>query len=389
MSANSAQHTLAFVPEVTYGTTPASPAFAYCPIKGTTLALTKGTFESETIRADRQLADVRPGNRQVGGEINFELAYGNYDTLLAAVLCGTWSARVANKVATTISAAAADNSINDSANGLPIYVAGERVTISGFTGTVGNNQTGTVVTSTVSKLVLTTDTPLVDDAAGESVTLALPLSVLTPGTVRRSFSFLRNYSDLSSGVKPFHLFAGVELNTLNVSLASEAMTQVTVGCLGRSVTQSATEPAGSTYTNASDNPFIDSFSGELLVDGVAVATVTELSLDLENGMEPRFVLFDDKTRQPKIGKTRVTGSMGLFFENSDMLVAFNGGLTNTLAFTLEDALGNTYLFELPKILVTGAQADVEGESDITVTLPFTASYDADESAALRVTRTDA
>ena len=51
--------------------------------------------------------------------------------------------------ATTISAASADNSINDSANSFPLFESGSTIYISGFTGTVGNNGTATVVSSTV------------------------------------------------------------------------------------------------------------------------------------------------------------------------------------------------------------------------------------------------
>jgi hypothetical protein len=75
--------------------------------------------------------------------------------------------------ATTISAAAADDSINDSANGFPLFAAGSTVYVSGFTGTPGNNAAYTVNTSTVSKITFTDGTGIVDDAAGESVRVSL------------------------------------------------------------------------------------------------------------------------------------------------------------------------------------------------------------------------
>jgi hypothetical protein len=57
---------------------------------GTSLALTKETVESNEIRSDRQIADIRHGNRQVGGDINTELSYGSFDDFIEAVLAGTW-----------------------------------------------------------------------------------------------------------------------------------------------------------------------------------------------------------------------------------------------------------------------------------------------------------
>ena len=305
---NSALHELSLVPEVTYGTTPGTPAFLKKKITGTTLGLTKGIMESETINPNRQLDDVRHGTRQVGGDIMVELNYDGYADLLEAVLCGTWAA-----------------------------------------------------------------------------------NVLVPGTERRSFSVLRNFTDMDGAGNPFHLSKGVELNTLNLSLTTEAFVKATFGCLGRELIMAATAPVDSTFADPSDKKAFDSFSGFLKIDDVAVADVTELTLDLENGLEPRFVLFDDKTQQPKIGRTRVTGNLNLYFKNSDMLAAFNGGQKKSLEFELEDVDGNTLTFLLPSILGTGGQTDVQGESDIVIAYPFTAVYEAGAATpdVLKITRTAA
>ena len=78
----------------------------------------------------------------------------------------------------TISAAAADNSLNDSANGFPLFPVGAVLYISGFTGSAGNNGAATIVSSTVSKIVIANagsppGITLVNDAAGESVRVSL------------------------------------------------------------------------------------------------------------------------------------------------------------------------------------------------------------------------
>lgn len=91
----SARHSLYHIAEATYGVTPpTTPAFLRTRHTGTTLGVTKSTHLSEELRADRQIADFRHGAKQVGGDINFELSYGSFDDLLAAVFCGTWAADV-------------------------------------------------------------------------------------------------------------------------------------------------------------------------------------------------------------------------------------------------------------------------------------------------------
>lgn len=92
--ANGAQHSLHFVAEVTYGTTPSTPTWTPIPHNGTTLAITKDAIESEKLRGDRQVEDFRHGNKQVGGDITSELEYGALDSILEATLCGTWDTNV-------------------------------------------------------------------------------------------------------------------------------------------------------------------------------------------------------------------------------------------------------------------------------------------------------
>lgn len=92
--ANGAQHSLHYVAETTYGSTPATPSFTPLPHTGTTLAVTKDAIESEKIRGDRQVEDFRHGNKTVGGDISAELEYAAFDDLLEAVLCGTWATDV-------------------------------------------------------------------------------------------------------------------------------------------------------------------------------------------------------------------------------------------------------------------------------------------------------
>lgn len=78
--------------------------------------------------------------------------------------------------AATLSAAAADNSYNDSGSGFVAagFTVGMHVRVSGFTGNVANNITDAVVTAvTAGKLTIggTDGDVIVDDAAGESVTI--------------------------------------------------------------------------------------------------------------------------------------------------------------------------------------------------------------------------
>jgi len=92
--ANGAQHSLHYIAESTYGTTPATPTWTPLPHNATTLALTKDAIESEKLRGDRQIEDFRHGNKSIGGDVTSEMEYGAFDDILEAVMCGTWATNV-------------------------------------------------------------------------------------------------------------------------------------------------------------------------------------------------------------------------------------------------------------------------------------------------------
>lgn len=79
--------------------------------------------------------------------------------------------------ASTISAAASDNSYNDSGSGFIAagFIVGDRVRVTGFTGNVANNiVVGTITALTTAKMTIggTDGDVIVDEAAGESVIIS-------------------------------------------------------------------------------------------------------------------------------------------------------------------------------------------------------------------------
>lgn len=294
--------------ETAYGTTPATPALQEYGITGTTIALTKNKIESARINADRQVKDVRDGNRQVGGNIDVEFAYGAFDVLLEAVFGGTWTA-----------------------------------------------------------------------------------DLLKPGVTRRSFSAVRRFTDIAAGAgkKPFHRFLGLEFNSFTLTMATEAIVKAAFAVIGQDLVLEDATFTGATFPAVNVNRAFDSFVGSITIDGNPIASVTGLNLTVENGITPRFVLFQSITNRPKIGRTRVSGTLNVYFENSDLLTAFlNASLLN-LEFTMQDPDGNTYAFDLPAIFPNTGQVDVSGDADIIIPMAFTAIYDAASTKTISLERTAA
>ncbi|WID42054.1 major tail structural protein [Pseudomonas phage ZQG1] len=311
--ANGSRHSMRFVPESTYGVTPATPVFKRLRHTGTTLGLSKEALQSEELREDRQIADYRQGAYQVGGDISIELSYGSFDDLLAAVLCGTWEA----------------------------------------------------------------DTP------------AVGTDRLKAGTTRRSFTIERFFGDIVTADKPYHRFTGVEFNTLALQISANAMVTGTFGVLGSNQVLDTIEVTGATYENATTTSPVDSFTGALRENNTTIAVVTEITLNVANGLETRFVVGSKASIRPSIGRSNVSGQVTAYFENSLLLEKFVNETESSLEFDMPDGDGNVLSVTLPRIKYTGGQPDVSGEGPILLSMPFQALLDPVTGTNIIVDRTEA
>lgn len=211
-------------------------------------------------------------------------------------------------------------------------------------------------------------------------------NVLKAGTTRRSFTFERYFADIAGIDKPFHRFTGCEINTMNLSVQPDARITGTIGVIGQDMQTDTAIITGATYGAATTTAGLDSFTGTLSEGGSQIGVVTEISLDINNGQSSRFVVGSEISARPSIGQSVITGQIGVFFENSDLLDKFINETESSISFTLPDAAGNSLTFLLPRVKYNGGQPDVSGPGDIILTMPFQALYDATEQTNLKITR---
>lgn len=113
---------LAYITEVTPGTTPATPAFNVFPINDFSLALSKDVFTDTSIYADRQNHFLKHGNKKVGGDITVTLLgvgatpTGNtlFDPWFESLFNSSWTANVL-KIGNTNKSFTFEKSITDTA----------------------------------------------------------------------------------------------------------------------------------------------------------------------------------------------------------------------------------------------------------------------------------
>lgn len=91
---DSSQTRLAYIAEVTYGTTPASPVFLNQRFTSESLNANIENIVSNEIRSDRNVTDLIQVGSNAGGSVDFELSYGSFDAWLESLLYSTWSSNI-------------------------------------------------------------------------------------------------------------------------------------------------------------------------------------------------------------------------------------------------------------------------------------------------------
>ena len=81
------------------------------------------------------------------------------------------------------------------------------------------------------------------------------------------------------------------------------------------------------------------------------------------------------TVRPAIGRSNLTGSATVYFEDSTFLSKFIDETETSLTMELPDGAGNSYILEIPRFKFTAGQPDVAGQGSITLSMPFQALFD--------------
>lgn len=372
MIASAALTELWYVFEEANGDLPASPVWK--PIRynegGNTLAFSATRIASEEVRGDRHRTADRRGSFSVQGELTAQLCAGSMDDFLLAGFHGaSWAAR-ATITATTISAAAADDSFSDSGSGFA-FIAGDVVTVSGFA-TGGNNGKFRVVTATTAKITVTaldgTAAGLVIEAATPSVTIAAQQQVKT-GTSRRTMAILERHTDVSID----YIYRGVEVNTVTISGVAQEKWSLAFGLLGTTQTELASLPAGSTFGTPTTSDFMTALEGRVLVAGVDFGLATEFTAAINNGIEQKYAIARPSSIASAIAPIVADGSLSAYFEDESL---YNRLLNDTDTVLLLEATDGAagYIIRIPSGKFVEGSKQAVG-TDVIVAMSYSAGYD--------------
>lgn len=212
--------------------------------------------------------------------------------------------------------------------------------------------------------------------------------VLKNGTTQKSFTIEKTFE--TGGTDQYHRFTGAVANTMSLQIATDSIVTGSFGFACKGASSAQAEVASSTYNAPNTNSVINAgqnFSS-LAITGATSPELTAIELNITNNLRQQKVLGSIESRGVAAGRFQASGTITAYFENEELYELFLAGTAADLSFQLGGPSSNNYVFDLPNIKFSSAEANVGGnDSDILLTMPFTALYDGTEDATLKITRT--
>ena len=345
------------------------------------LSLSKETYQSEEIRTDYQVADMRHGVRSVDGSISGELSPGTYADFFEAILARDFSAVVGTSTAeVTIAASGANFTITRSdlagdylADGIKVgHVV--RMTGAGLNAAnVGNNLLVISVSATVLTVKVLSSTALVAEGPIASVNIT-PAGKVTEvpqtGHTDKSFTFESWFSDISES----EVYTGVKFNSASVSLPATGLVTVDFGMMGKDLAQTGATQYFTTPAAAGTNGILASVQGALLVNGSEAGCITSADISISREIEGSQCVGQNSVSDMFVGRITVTGSLSAYFSDGTLRDYFDNETEVTVVLALtasEDKAAHALSFVLPRVKFCSA-TNADAELGITQNIDFTA-----------------
>jgi hypothetical protein len=355
------------------------------------LNLVKDVYQSNEIRPDYQVSDMRHGKRSVSGSIDGELSPLTYQDFHAAALRKLFAAVQTDITSLSLTVAVASpatlpasytvtrGSGDFTTTGIKVGCV-VRVTVgASFTNTqiLNNNLLVIAVTALVLTVVPLNGSNLLSVTGGSSETSA-SCTINSPGM--KSYVPLTSHTDtyfdiehVFSDITQSELYLGCKVNQLNVSLPPTGMATVKIDLLGKDVnlgtTAQFTTPSAATTTGV-----LAAVNGVVAVGGVPIALLTGLTLTLNNNMTSEAVVGSNAAPAIFPGTVAVSGQATVMFSNATMRDYFNNETEVSLCVAMSTGTTGTADFmsySMPRVKFSGAGKD-DGNKGLVMTMPFTA-----------------
>lgn len=353
-----------YIPEVTAGVTPTSPA--WYPLRNTSgiPALTRDPLVSNELDGSRETSSIRTGNKQVAGEFAIELSAQSQDELLAGAMTSSWVAG-STTAGLSIDVDADAKTFTRAAGDFTTAVeVGDLIRFKDLT---GNNALPFIVTA-VSALAVT-GSSIIHALTNEN-DVTTPMVVgdkLETGNLCRTYSVLTVFTGKCGTVDAYLITRGVEFSGFTIEQAVNAMVTGSFPFIGLSQEILTAFPAGSTFPYSFDaEPFssvdVAAFNGTAQLKLIDTFTITN-----DNSASAQFELGNSSVAFVERGRAANTFSLAGKLYDMSLMNQFINEEQVELTSLLTGPSGSMS-FTLKRAELTAATPEVGGPESVTLTI---------------------
>lgn len=354
-----------------------------------TFNLTKEAYESNEIRTDYQVADMRHGIRSVEGSLNGELSPTSYSDFMGSVLARDFTAvTAATGVSVTVAVSGNFYTITRAAGSWITdgFHVGNAVRLSGAGLAVANQNNNLLIaamTATVLTVVPLSETLPVAEGPITGVTVSVPgMITYAPltGHTDDSYTVEEYYADIAQS----ETYTGLKVGSMAVQLPATGLVTCDFSFMGRNLTRADTTPYFTAPAVAGTDGIFASVSGALVVNGIPRALITSMDFTVDRGLEAAQVIGSNLNADVFTGRIRVTGNMSTYFEDGTFRDYFDDEAKISVVVALStgsEKNADVVTFSMP-VVKLGSDGKSDGEMGVTRDHSFTALLNSDTTTGL-------
>lgn len=330
--------------------------------------LTKEAYTSNEITPSMQTIDMRHGVRSVEGSLEAELSPGTYADFMGSVLARNFTTGgTTTGASVTIAASGSFFTVTRAAGDFLAdgFYVGNLVRLTGAglnAANAGNNLLVVSLTALVMTVKVLSATTLVAEGPIATVDVAVvgkQTYVPLTGHTDDSYSVEQWYSDISQS----ELTCGLKIGSFSVDLPATGLVTASMSFTGKNLEQTGTSRYFTSPTATNTEGIFAAVSGALIVNGVPVALVTSMNINIERALEAANVVGSNFAADVFTGKIGVSGSMSVYFEDATFRDYFDNESKVSIIMALttgEEKNAAAIVFTMGKVKInSGTAADVE------------------------------
>ena len=382
---------LAFAEELICGVINDPIALQEINYTGEGLNITTTATQSETIRADRQIADLIRTSRGAAGNFGFEFQMNAYDLLLEGAFQDVFTVDKAELLAESVSVvnAGTDPGSLTFINGaFTAADVGSWIHLAGFTAPTNNGWHRIQVVPDVNNIKvdstdMVTETTAITFGATEK---------LQNGIIAKSFTIEKFAAD--SATPTYFWYLGMEVAQWSIDMPLNGVVTGDFAFMGQDGDVGEAELPNATYTPPVVEPILNTVESitELMIDGVHddLVAIQSLSFSVNNGSRAQMVLGQEIAAGIASDTSTITGSITMYFRDKSFYQKLLDDTPFSISIVMTDIDGASKVIEIMRAKLADMTINAGSiNTDFIATGNFQGTIDPVTGKTIQMTRLEA